>query len=56
MAKPLQFLLLAVGVLALLAVGGENSTSQPLASAELYDPAMDAWSSAGSLATAREYQ
>lgn len=36
-----------------LVVGGMTADSTPLASAELYDPATNTWSSAGSLATSR---
>ena len=36
-----------------LVAGGRDSSSSPLASAELYDPATSTWAATGSLATAR---
>jgi N-acetylneuraminic acid mutarotase len=39
-----------------LVVGGVDANSNPLSSAELYDPINNTWSSAGSLATARASQ
>jgi hypothetical protein len=38
-----------------LVAGGDNITSGPLSSAELYDPATGTWTAAGSMTTVREH-